>query len=585
MTYSWTECWEGNSITTIVTHKVNCRDCFRCVRSCPSNAIGINKGHDRVIEDRCILCGRCVLECPQQAKQINSQLEKMTTAIESGKRVVLSLAPSYIAAFPEYAPADLAEQAIRAGISAVAETAQAAEKIAEVYKAHLQNDNTSTHTMISSCCPVIVNIVERYYPQLVDNLAPVISPMLAHAKMIKNLYGQDTFVVFAGPCIAKIAEGSALDSQVDAVITFEQFKHWLQQATAGFTEISELKGAQLLSGASRSGRYFPVTGGILRPILAQGDNENVITVDGIENCLEVFDGLSRGEFTPVFVEAMACSGGCIGGPAIGICQLMQTKRNRVMTHAKSSLDNKQSKSAADTGIDLSRSYKAKPINAVLPTADEVQDILKQTGKFTGKDEKNCGACGYDSCRDNAVAVFQGLAEFDMCVPYMRSKAESFANIIVENSLNAIIAVNEKMVIKEFNPAVKQMFGTTREIYKGMSLTELFECSDFIAVAKFGHKIVGKRVEYPSYGIITEQMIIPVPEHSLVIAIITNVTAHEQRNRELQQMKLETVEKATEIITKQMHVAQEIAGLLGETTAETKSALLELIMLIKGKGEG
>ncbi|MGL5511881.1 MAG: (Fe-S)-binding protein, partial [Sporomusa sp.] len=233
-------------------------------------------------------------------------------------------------------------------------------------------------------------------------------------------------------------------------------------------------------------------------------------------------------------------------------------------------------------FDLSRSYESRPVNTIWPQEDEIREILRQTGKFSVKDEKNCGACGYDTCRAKAVAVYQGLAELDMCVPYTRSKAESFANIIVENSLNAIIAVNEKMIIMEFNPAVNRMFGATKAIYRGMSLQELFDCSDFIAAAKSGRKIVGKRVEYHLHGIITEQMIIPVPRHDLVIAIITDVTAYEQRASELQQMKLDTVEKATEIINKQMHVAQEIAGLLGETTAETKSALLELIMLIKGK---
>lgn len=584
MTFLWKKYWGRNNINTILTHKVNCRDCFRCVRSCPIKAIGINNGHASVIENRCILCGRCVRECPQQAKQVDNQLQKMTSAIEHGKRVIISLAPSYAAAFPEYTLVDLAERAACAGVCAVTETAQAAEKISEIYKKYLQNSHGSGETMISSCCPVVVNMVERYYPNLVNNLAPVISPMLAHAKMIKNQYGNDSFVVFAGPCIAKIAEGSAFDSPVDAVVTFEQLKVWLQQTPDLGDQTAAICGPLVSSGMSGSGRYFPVTGGILLPFLVQGACEDVITVDGLENCLEVFEGLSSQEFTPKFIEAMACSGGCIGGPAMGNCQLMQTKRNKIITYAKNSLDDKYLYMADIDKIDLSRCYEAKPINAILPSEAEIRDILKQTGKFTASDEKNCGACGYDSCRAKAVAVFQGLAELDMCVPYMRSQAESFANIIVENSLNAIIAVNEKMVIKEFNPAVKRMFGATKEIYKGMILSELFDCSDFIGAASFGFKIVGKRVEYAAYGIITEQMIVPVPEHGLVIAIITDVTAHEQSNRELQQMKLETMEKATEIIKKQMHVAQEIAGLLGETTAETKSALLELIMLIKGKGE-
>ncbi|XEQ93148.1 hypothetical protein SCACP_20000 [Sporomusa carbonis] len=476
-----------------------------------------------------------------------------------------------------------------AGVSAVAETAAAADIISAIYGTYIKNDGNKPlqNTVISSCCPVVVNIIERYYPKLINNLAPVISPMLAHAKLIKKQYGQDTFVVFAGPCIAKIAEArDSGSSQVDAVITFEHLREWLKQYPITMSSPLKSKYTQppLATSRTGAGRYFPVAGGIVHPFIGPDVNEDVISVDGIENCIEVFEGLTSKSFAPKFIEALACPGGCISGPAIGSNQLMQSKRNKVLFYARNDATSRGQQVAVAVREELLRTYDAKPVNAAKPTEDQVIEILKQTGKFTVKDEKNCGACGYNTCRDKAVAVFQGLAEIDMCVPYMRSKAESFANIIVENSLNAIIAVNEKMVLKEFNPAVKRMFGVTKEIYKGMSLTELFDCSDFIAAAKFGHKVIGKRVEYQVYGIITEQMIIPVPEHSLVIAIITDVTAHERRNRELQQMKLETVEKATEIINKQMHVAQEIAGLLGETTAETKSALLELIMLIKGKGE-
>lgn len=571
-----------SKINTIITRKVNCQDCFRCVRACPVKAIGIVKGQASVITERCILCGRCVVECPQQAKEIDRQIEKLTAAIATGKQVIISLAPSYIAAFPEYSLEDLSRCLVNAGISAVLETATAAELVSKEYAKYIKDENPANHTIISSCCPVIVDIIERYYPKLINNLAPVLSPMLTHAKLIRSEFGQDCFIIFAGPCIAKIAEGRSSYSEVNAVITFDQLKEWLNQHYVTVPT----RNSQALPESTYAGRCFPVAGGVLMPFLPEIADENVIAVDGIENCLEVFEGLSKQEFSPKFVEAMACAGGCINGPAMGTHQLMQTKRNKILNYAKKALANAcpQKDNSTASKLDLSQNYAAKPINAVVPTESEIREILKQIGKFSPKDEKNCGACGYNSCRDKAVAVFQGIAEINMCLPYMRSKAESFANIIVENSLNAIIAVNEKMIIKEFNPAVKRMFGATRVIYKGMMLTELFDCSDFMVAAKLGQKIVGKRVEYPDYGIITEQMIIPVPKHSLVIAIITDVTALEKKQQELRQMKLDTIEKSTEIINKQMHVAQEIAGLLGETTAETKSALLELIMLIKGKEE-
>lgn len=234
------------------------------------------------------------------------------------------------------------------------------------------------------------------------------------------------------------------------------------------------------------------------------------------------------------------------------------------------------------GLDFSCKHFAEPVAVAAPSEAEIREILQQIGKFTRADEKDCGACGYNTCREKAVAVYSGLAETEMCMPYMRSKAESFANIIVENSLNGIIAVNEKMIIQELNPAVQQMFSLKQVMEKGSSLAEFIDCSDFVAAANFGDKIIDKRVEYPEFGIVTEQMIVPVPEHSLVIGVISNVTDAEKRAQEWRKMKEETMNKATEIINKQMQVAQEIAGLLGETTAETKSALIEMMWVLKGR---
>jgi transcriptional regulator with PAS, ATPase and Fis domain len=223
-----------------------------------------------------------------------------------------------------------------------------------------------------------------------------------------------------------------------------------------------------------------------------------------------------------------------------------------------------------------------PITRALPTEQEVRDILRQTGKYSKVDEKNCGACGYDSCRDNAVAVFQGLTETDTCVPYMRTKAESFANIIVDNSLNAIIVLDEKLVVQEFNPAAEKMFNRCHELTKGLSLTEVMDCTDILLAIQECRKVSGQRVEFPEFSLVAEKMIVPVPEHRLAFLIFSDVTEQERRSHELERMKIDTIDKAKEIINKQMHVAQEIAGLLGETTAETKSTLLELIAIMREK---
>jgi len=560
---------------SITTLKVNCKDCHRCVRSCPVKAIGIDKGQARVVENRCIVCGRCVTECPQKAKQVKNQVMDVKNKIAYGYKVVMSLAPSFISSFPEYQGDELIQAIKNLGFTDVEETAIGAEIVSAHYSRMLEESN---EPVISACCPVVVNVIKTYYPELVKNIAPVVSPMVAHGKVIKQRSGNDTYVVFAGPCVAKIGEAEKDANSIDAVITFEQLRQWLIESRHNnFTE------KRISAEPQGRGRYFPISGGILKSFMDHDETDTeIITVDGIENCMETFDALIKGDISPRFIEALACSGGCIGGPVSGNQQCMAAKRRQVINYAKS--NSRETELDDNSALSFTRIHQAMPIEYPLPTEAEITDILSQTGKTTAADEKNCGACGYNSCRDKAIAVFQGLAENDMCVPYMRSKAESFANIIVTNSLNAIIVVDQRMIIQDFNPAAQKMFDWGREMATGMNLGEIMDCAHFIYVAKSGNKVVGKRIEYVHYGLVTEQMIIPVPKHDVIIAIITDVTGQEKKLKELELMKLETIKKATQVIDKQMHVAQEIAGLLGETTAETKSALLEVIWLLKGKEE-
>lgn len=558
----------------ITTRKVNCKDCHRCLRVCPVKAIGIKQGRARVLDDKCILCGKCVTECPQYAKRLTSHISSIQEAIASGRKVVLSLGSSFLGLFPEYTPQQLIAAIKALGFYTVEETAVGAEAVSLLYRKIVKN---TQKPIISSNCPVIVNIVKKYYPHLTDNLAPIVSPMMAHGKIIKQKTGQDTFVVFAGPCMAKFGEKNDSHS-VDAIMTFVQLRQWLNQNKYK-NEDAALD--SYVPEPLGNARFFPLAGGILKSFMEFDilDTE-IIAVDGIESCQEVFESLSRGEIAPRFIEAFSCVGGCIGGPAGG-CTLPMPVRKLKAIKLANSVDKKVVWQVPQ-GLDFTCQHSATPVISPEPSESEIKEILHKIGKFTRADEKNCGACGYNTCREKAIAVYRGVAETEMCMPYMRSKAESFANIIVENSLNGIIAVDRKMIIQEINPAIKQMFEGNKIIEKGCSLTEFIDCSDFVAAAEFGHKVLNKRVEYPEYGIITEQMIVAVPEHSLVIGVISNVTEDEKRAQEWAKMREETVEKAREIINKQMHVAQEIAGLLGETTAETKSALLEMVWLLKGK---
>ena len=557
----------------IATQKANCKDCHRCVRSCPVKAIGIEKGNARLLSDKCILCGKCVVECPQHAKTIESDLASVKSAIRDGKKVVLSLAPSFISAFANYTLNDLKSAILRLGFAAVEETAIGASVVANSYKEFLMTDSKP---LISACCPVVVNLVSKYYPELSTNLAGVVSPMIAHGRIIKSNYGEETFVVFAGPCIAKIAEARVNSSAVSAVITFSELKDWLKSNRNGLG-MERIHSKH--EGEAYRARLFPIPGGIVKSFMDNAEmDHHIVLVDGIENCIEVFDGIRKGEIYPRFVEALACSGGCVGGPAISSEHCIAARRIKISEFAEQG----NQVTVQYPEVDFTRDHVATPVIDTLPSNEEIAEILRKTGKYAALDEKNCGACGYNSCREKAIAVYQGIAETEMCVPYMRTKAESFANIIVDHSLNGIIVVDYNMIVLEFNPTAQRMFNTRMDLIKGRSLAEILDCSDFMYAFTTGDKITGKRIEYPRLGLVTEQMIIPVREHGLIIAIVTDVTSEEKRAKELQRMKLETAEKATEIIKKQMQVAQEIAGLLGETTAETKAALLELVWLLKDR---
>lgn len=559
----------------ITTQKVNCQDCHRCVRSCPVKAIGIESGHASVVLDKCILCGKCVVECPQQAKQVENQLEIVKRALAGDRKVAFSIAPSFVTAFDHFSFGQLRTALKRAGACAVEETAVGAAAVSKVYASLLE---TADYPVISCCCPVVTRLVEKYYPNLTGNLAPVVSPMIAHGRILKEKLGSDTFVVFIGPCIAKIAEGrdADLSGAIDAVLTFEHLQQWLGGENLQNSDLPEDLSALDTPGPSR---FFPITGGILKSFTEHDETDtDIITVHGLQNCMEVFECMSNWEISPRFVEALACDGGCIGGPGIPVSSGTPVKRAKVVEFARQSPDLHLNSPLPLTS--LSRHHSATPVIALEPTDIEIREILAKTGKFTKADEKNCGACGYSSCREKAIAVWQGLAEVDMCIPYMKSKAESFSNMVMDNSLNAIIVVDENMIIQEFNPASEKMFGHQVDLVKGTSLTRIMDCSDLMYAVETQEKLAARRVEYPERCLITEQMILPVREHKMVILIITDISEREKQDREFQKVKMETIDKAAEIINRQMHVAQEIAGLLGETTGETKAALLDLVGLLK-----
>lgn len=562
---------------TITTSEARCRDCYKCIRHCPVKAIGLKNGQAWVMEEKCVFCGQCIKACPQNAKSTVSQIEIFDRMLQEGQPVTVSIAPSYLATSFYDTPWQLIAGLYRLGVHRVEETAIAAERVAARYGQCLKEPNQKT--VISSCCPVVVDLIEKYYPNLLECLPGIASPMAVHARQIKESAGEGMKVVFIGPCYAKKAEALKEEEFIDGVLTFQELADYFNSRDLF---CNGLDGC-FPDCMSNHARLFPLQQGILQTSgIDQKLQREIITVSGIDNCLETLDALSQGLIKPQFIEALACKGGCIGGPALGNHQGIPARRERLM-HWAQSVQPLASNENRVWSVAEARHHQAVSLELPMPNARELAEILAQTGKYQPEDETNCGGCGYSSCREKAVAVYQGLAEVEMCIPYMKNKAESFSNVIVETSVNGIIVVDADLVIQKYNPAAARMFHLPVHPAQGQKLQHYMDPADFQAVFASQTLSVVMR-SYPQLGLYTRQVIYPLPKYHVVIGIISDLTEEEIQKNKFASMKREAFDRASKVIHEQMRIAQEIAGLLGESTSETKATLLELMEIMEGEAQ-
>lgn len=554
----------------ISTRRADCKDCYRCLRVCPVKAISVKDGQARVLEDKCILCGKCVLECPQNAKIIKSEVYKVRDFLAGQSKVVLSIAPSFPAYFTDEEPLNILRKISALGFDLIEETSIGARYTSEAYHKFFKERHGP---IISSCCPVIVNLIEIFFPKLLNNLAPVASPVIAHGLSIKERLGWDTKVVFAGPCIAKMIE-RGLGGRVDAVLTFPQLEEILME--------KELRKSCSLDdelfAEKIETRLFPLPGGTIRPFM--GDNlldYQVETISGLKECTQTLAGIETGRLDLKFVELMACRGGCIAGPEMDHSKSILERKRKVIDYYNYFKDLPEKETAPLTSNLLVRYFKPRPYEEEPVSEENVKQILAQIGKYTEEDEKNCGGCGYKSCREKAMAVYRGYAELEMCMSYMKSKAESTANTIVNSTPNGLIVFDENLRIKELNPAAKDFFAFYK-LDAGHNLADYLDVKYFLQVIKTGVPLKNLLIAYTELDLWTRQIIVPMDKckDNLYMAIITDITESVKERLERESIQNDILSKAQHVINNQMLVAQQIAGLLGETTAETKVTLLELI---------
>jgi len=552
--------------------KANCRNCYKCLRTCQVKAVKIKNDQAGIVEERCIGCGQCLVVCPQDARNIKSDLEDVKAAIKQGKQVIASIAPSFVGAFNMPTEGCLPGALSSLGFSLVEETAVGAEVVAKLYEKAVHEGKQEN--LITTCCPSANYLVDRYFPSLTKYLMPMVSPMLAHGKLLKKKYGYDSYVVFIGPCTAKKVEALSFQHKgtIDAVLTFEELTKWLEEEAINLNEVEPQEYA---AAAGFKGQAFPLIGGVLDSF---GDSSlyEKLRVDGIANCMEIFKSIEEGNLKGVCLEVNVCNGGCLNGPGMPKSRKdFYFRQKKVKAYVEKDRSSGIDEAAAMEGLDFSKVFISRPIVRNMASDSGIKEILEGMGKYEPSDELNCGGCGYNTCREKAQAVYEGMAEMNMCLPFMRGKAESVTNVIFENTPNVIMFIDEKLNVKEVNPTAQKIFGVKEDFIKERPISILMDEEPFKTVRDSKKSLLGQRVSYSNYGVVLLQNILYLEKQNIMLAIMSNITKEEKQRDELKRVRENAIDAAQKVIEKQMRVAQEIASLLGETTAETKVTLTKL----------
>ncbi len=567
--------------------KANCKNCYKCLKNCIVKSIRYLDGQVDVISDGCILCGKCVNVCPQEAKRVVNPLEPILAMLrDPSVKTVASLAPSYVGSFG-YENRYKVIGALKAlGFDGVEETAIGAKAVSEAYRDIMEQG--SMPIFLTSCCPTVNELIVKYYPSLTGCIAPVVSPVLAHGRMIKKRMGEDTKVIFVGPCLSKISEIAGAPESADGAISFRQLEDLMEAAHIDISEQAEARPDR----PSSFSRIYPMDHGIVRDVerldtdgrALKAADYAFVGVSGLDNVRAFLDELLEGRVEgPLFAELNACPEGCINGPLRPEQGRTYASRLQVERYAAEAAQPAPAEREEEPTVPMAKAFRPNPLKADIPDEATIRKILSEIGKPTPDKELNCGSCGYPTCREKAIAVYQKKAELFMCLPYISDLTQSLSNVTLSVTPNSIIAVDRDMRIIECNLAAQKQFGVTRKQALHSYLFEYMDHKDFEQTFVTQLNTYDKKVEIPQLGLVTEQTLIYVREQNIVIGIIRDVTEEEKHSQSMYHMKLESVEMAQKVIDKQMTVAQEIASLLGETTAETKVTLNKLKDLITNEG--
>ena len=550
--------------------KVSCKNCYKCVRNCPVKAIRVHDHQARIIESQCIYCEKCILVCPQDAKEEQNMIPAIRSAMENKAQVIASLHPAYLARFGVTGINKIREAMKKLGFADVADAAEGASLMTAQYRA-LFPEQKELGVMISSACPVIVQLIKKHYPHLLGNLVQSASMMQFHANYLKKQYPKAR-IVYVSPCISVMSELREPGNEVDYVITLEELAELLKK------EGISVKEEEPERSAYRS-REIALADG-LTDLLGTVKGIRKLSVSGMEQCREVLKELHPEDFENCFLEMYACSGGCVAGPSF------QMKKGRYLADVfavkNAAFGKNFHEEAGDYELpefELRRNFGYCPAQVQAEdevSEEEIRDVLAEMGKFSPKDELNCGACGYNTCREKAIAIIQNKAEVAMCIPYMRARQESYSNKVFNAMPGLLVTVDYNLKIIQMNQAATKLFNVPKKRRLiGKPVSEIMDDYSLASILAFDRNLMQDEIYLEDQKCYLDRVMTNDKENKMILCIMKDITKERKHKDQIYHAQVEAARMADKLVEEQLKIVQQIAGLLGETAADTKVAVEKL----------
>ncbi len=557
--------------------KVHCKNCYKCVRNCPVKAIRVINHQAQILEEQCILCEKCTLVCPQNAKEELNMIPKVHAFLQGGGQVIASIHPAYVAEFGSNSLPALTEVLKKLGISDAFDAAAGAYLVKTAYE-DLVEKRAQEMPTISSNCPVIVQLVQKRYPELVSYLAPVLSVMQAHARYLKEQY-PDARILSISPCISGLAQMRETDNYVDYVITFSELQEWL--AAASVQVAAPTVPADSEAGDIRLSRIMAMSGGFTMA-MHPSPRQRYLPACGIDSCKQILKEFMADpkSYSNCFLELNACPNGCIGGPSFrrtktgllhGLIRLQNASLYKGISNYK------RDDFSAQSLTDVSRHYDTFILQQEKEASEEeIKKVLAQMGKFQPSDELNCGACGYNTCREKAKAVLAGKAEISMCVPFMRERQESYSNKIINVMPGILVTVDYQLKVIHMNQAGKDLFDPLhKRTLIGMQVSDLMDDYTLVNMIAFDKNMSHDQIYLEERDLYLERSLANDRKNQLILCVMKDITKEIEEKQRIRKAQNHAAAMADKLAAEQLKLVHQIASLLGETAADTKVAVEQL----------